>query len=80
MIQTFEENEWKTVVGLTSFGPMFCTSNIIPGVYTRVSSFIKWIKDEVEKDFVAEKSSALRKGNGPRRYVKNKYHHQVGYT
>lgn len=54
LIQTM--NEWKTVIGLTSFGPANCDSNVIPGVYTRVSSYIEWIKGVVERDFVSDRS------------------------
>ncbi len=34
------DGEWF-VIGLTSFGPVFC--NLLPGVYTRVTSFHDWI-------------------------------------
>lgn len=65
LIQTLE-NGWKTIVGLTSFGPAFCNSNNIPGIYTRVSSFIQWIRAEVEKDF-GIKNSVLKRSMGRKR-------------
>lgn len=49
LIQTF--NDIETLIGATSFGPGFCNSDKRPGVYTRVSSFIKWIEDKVQEDF-----------------------------
>ena len=33
-------------VGIVSWGPQ-CGNPLIPGVYTRVSSFSKWIKDNM---------------------------------
>lgn len=49
LIQMSEDSTYKIVVGITSFGPSFCNSNKLPGVYTRISSFIPWIKETVEK-------------------------------
>jgi transmembrane protease serine 9 len=38
------------VVGITSFGSSACGSKT-PSVYTRVSSYISWIKEIVNEDF-----------------------------
>lgn len=40
-----------TLVGITSFGQGVCDSNKLPSIYTRVSSFLEWIKLETQKDF-----------------------------
>ena len=34
-------------VGIVSWGPQ-CGNPLYPGVYTRVSSFSKWIKDNIQ--------------------------------
>lgn len=35
------------LVGIVSFGPMPCGEEGIPGVYTRVSSFVEWINNVI---------------------------------
>ncbi|XP_063703686.1 uncharacterized protein LOC134833327 [Culicoides brevitarsis] len=48
-----DKNDRKIVVGLTSFGPAFCDSNKVPGVYTRISPYLAWIEENVKKqDYV----------------------------
>ena len=41
------ENYSKTVGGIASFGPSACGSQI-PGVYTKVESYLDWIYDSVD--------------------------------
>ena len=35
------------LAGIVSFGPKVCADNYRPGVYTRVSHFIDWIKNNL---------------------------------
>jgi len=42
---TFER--WE-IIGVVSFGPRLCGTEGVPGVYTRVNSYIQWILDTVE--------------------------------
>jgi secreted trypsin-like serine protease len=35
-------------VGITSFGPNHCGEEGYPGVYTKVTSFLEWIADNLE--------------------------------
>lgn len=37
-----EKDHWF-LAGIVSYGPMTCGSKGVPGVYTKVSSFLKWI-------------------------------------
>ena len=39
---------WK-LVGIVSFGPSICGTKNVPGVYSKVSHYIDWIKETVEK-------------------------------
>lgn len=48
---TLTFGNWKSLVGVTSFGPNACNREKLPGVYTRVSSFIDWIEEKVKQDF-----------------------------
>lgn len=41
----YEQSGLSTVVGIVSFG-VSCGSNL-PGVYTRIASFMDWIEDTV---------------------------------
>lgn len=36
-----------TLIGITSFGDNCTLNSDIPGVYTKVSSYIEWIEDTV---------------------------------
>ena len=46
MRQNFVDNDRYETVGIVSFGSTKCDSST-PGVYTRVSEFLPWIKDIV---------------------------------
>jgi len=35
------------LIGAVSFGPSFCGTNNVPGVYARVNSYLSWILDKV---------------------------------
>lgn len=41
-------NERYTLLGLVSFGPRTCGVSNFPGVYTRISSYVDWIIDNIE--------------------------------
>ena len=38
---------WK-LIGVVSFGPRICGTENVPGVYSRVRHYIKWILDKVD--------------------------------
>jgi transmembrane serine protease 9 len=38
---------WKQI-GIVSFGPRLCGTEGVPGVYTKVRSYLDWILDNVE--------------------------------
>lgn len=42
------------LIGIVSFGPRVCGARGIPGVYTKVSSFVRWIDEKIHqnRDFV----------------------------
>lgn len=37
---------WKQI-GLVSFGPRLCGTDGVPGVYTKIRSYMDWILDTV---------------------------------
>lgn len=37
-----------TLIGLVSFGPRTCGVSNFPGVYTRISSYVSWIIDNMD--------------------------------
>jgi len=42
--------ERSHLIGAVSFGPSFCGTKNVPGVYARVNSYLSWILDEVVKN------------------------------
>ena len=42
--ETFES--WR-LIGIVSFGPKRCGTDNVPGVYSRVRHYVKWILDSV---------------------------------
>ena len=38
------------LIGVVSFGPRLCGTEGVPGVYSRVESFLPWILDTVENN------------------------------
>lgn len=38
---------WR-IIGIVSFGPRFCGTEGIPGVYTRVRNYLQWVLDHAE--------------------------------
>merc|ERR1712130_410949 len=38
------------LIGVVSFGPRLCGTEGVPGVYSRVESFLTWILDTVENN------------------------------
>ena len=45
--EDWNEEKWK-LIGVTSFGPKFCGTEGIPGVLSRVRSYIYWILDNAD--------------------------------
>lgn len=43
-----KEKSYWIITGIVSFGPLNCGADGIPGVYTKVSSFLKWIAVSLE--------------------------------
>jgi len=49
----YENDEGRSfLVGVVSFGTVTCDSSL-PGVYTRISSFVPWIYDTIDNDLVS---------------------------
>lgn len=48
MSDASESNDRYTLLGLVSFGPRTCGVSNFPGVYTKVTSYIDWIIDNME--------------------------------
>jgi len=38
------------LIGVVSFGPRLCGTEGVPGVYSRVESFLPWILDTVQEN------------------------------
>lgn len=47
-LEVVNDNVYLYIAGIVSFGPNRCGSKTIPGVYTRVASYISWIKENME--------------------------------
>lgn len=43
-----EGNRYMYAAGIVSFGPEFCGTENVPGVYTRVSAYIDWITEQIK--------------------------------
>ena len=43
-----DEDDLYKVVGVVSFGPRFCGTRGLPGVYTRVTRYTRWILENIE--------------------------------
>ena len=40
-------NFWRQI-GIVSFGPRLCGTEGVPGVYTKIQSYLDWILETVE--------------------------------
>lgn len=50
MLYTVEnEIPYWALLGAVSFGPKQCGLADVPGVYTRISSFLEWISDNIRE-------------------------------
>jgi secreted trypsin-like serine protease len=43
------ENERSVLLGIVSFGPRSCGLANFPGVYTKVSSYLEWILQNIQE-------------------------------
>lgn len=43
-----DDNRRATLIGIVSFGPRRCGTAALPGVYTRVQSYLDWVLDSIE--------------------------------
>lgn len=44
----YENGRIYEVLGVVSFGPTPCGLEDIPGVYSKVSEYVRWIKSNIE--------------------------------
>uniref|UniRef100_A0A1B6HWG7 Peptidase S1 domain-containing protein n=1 Tax=Homalodisca liturata TaxID=320908 RepID=A0A1B6HWG7_9HEMI len=51
LMAPFSVNGWPRyhLIGIVSFGPVFCADSKVPGVYTVVSDYMKWILDNIKE-------------------------------
>lgn len=48
MYNVHETVPYWVAVGVVSYGPLECGTKGIPGVYTKVSSFLEWIASNIK--------------------------------
>lgn len=47
MYNTVDDIPFWYLVGIVSFGPIDCGTENVPGVYTKVASFLEWLTENV---------------------------------
>ena len=52
VVREFNGDPWYQA-GIVSFGPTPCGKTGVPGVYTKVSAFLPWIKSKLDNWFIA---------------------------